>query len=62
MQIRKEKKLSQEQLALSANITRHYMSTIENGRTNITITYLEKIAQVLGVKCSELIRNAEELM
>lgn len=35
--LRKEKSLSQEKLALKANIDRAYMHLIEKGKTNVSI-------------------------
>ena len=53
--IRKEKKLSQEQLAHLADIDRTYIGYIENAKYNVTITKLQQIAEVLEVSLIELI-------
>ena len=52
--IRKEKKLSQEQLAHLADIDRTYIGYIENAKYNVTITKLQQIAEVLGISLTEL--------
>lgn len=61
VKIRREKKISQESLALTADIDRHYMSDIENGRRNISVDFLEKIAQALGTTGSALLSEAEDM-
>lgn len=58
--LRKERNLSQEQFANMAEIDRHYMSDIENGRRNISLDIIEKIAKTLDVKISELFERVEQ--
>ncbi len=53
-QLRKEKGLTQEQLAEKAGLHRAYFWDIENGR-NISVKTAYKIARALGVKTSELL-------
>jgi transcriptional regulator with XRE-family HTH domain len=53
--IRKEKNLSQEELASLANIDRSYMGHIERGEKNITLTKLYQVSDALGVPASELL-------
>lgn len=60
MRLRKEKSLSQEVFANLADIDRHYMSDIENGRRNISLDIVEKIAKTLGKKLSELFVEVEK--
>ncbi len=55
--IRLEKGLSQEALALSADIDRTYVPSIEKGKRNISITILEKLAKALGVTISQLLEK-----
>lgn len=59
--IRKQHQLSQEQLALSAGIDRRYMSDIENGKRNISLDIIERLAGSLNVSISDLIRHAERM-
>jgi transcriptional regulator with XRE-family HTH domain len=55
--LRKEKKLSQEQLANLAEIDRTYIGYIENAKYNVSITKLQQIADALEVSVSELINE-----
>ncbi|HSZ87267.1 MAG TPA: helix-turn-helix transcriptional regulator [Puia sp.] len=48
-ELRKELELSQEALALKAEVDRTYMTDVENGRRNISIEILEKIIKALEV-------------
>ena len=61
-EIRKEKGISQEQLALNSGLDRTYMSLIERGVQSPTLRSVVKIAKVLGVKPSEIIVRMEALM
>lgn len=47
-ELRKAKGLSQEQLALKAEIDRTYMASVENGKRNVAIVNIEKIITALG--------------
>lgn len=49
LEVRKQKSLSQEKLALKANIDRAYMHLIEKGKTNVSIELIEKIAIALEI-------------
>ncbi|KIA88259.1 helix-turn-helix domain-containing protein [Kaistella jeonii] len=53
-ELRIEKSLSQEKLALKANIDRAYMHLIEKGKTNVSIELIEKIAIALEIDIKEL--------
>ena len=48
-ELRKDKGISQEQLALIADLDRTYMTSVENGRRNISIVNLEKIVKALDI-------------
>lgn len=54
--------LSQEQLGLEAEVQRNFISLIETGQNQPTITTIFKLAQALGVKASELVAEAEQEM
>jgi transcriptional regulator with XRE-family HTH domain len=56
---RAETGLSQEALAAEAGLDRTYVSGIERGERNPSLTNLLKLADALGVPLSELIRRAE---
>ena len=55
---RKEKGLSQERLALEAEINRTYMGGVERGEENISLLSILKITDVLKMKPSEILRRA----
>jgi transcriptional regulator with XRE-family HTH domain len=57
--LRKQLGLSQEALALKAEVDRTYMTDVENGRRNISIEILEKIIVALGVSVTNFF-TAEE--
>ena len=54
-EIRKEKGLSQEELAHKADLHRTYIGMIERAEKNITLINIEKIANALEVKINNLI-------
>lgn len=53
--IRKEKDLSQEELAHKADLHRTYIGMIERAEKNITLVNIEKIANALEVNIKELL-------
>jgi transcriptional regulator with XRE-family HTH domain len=61
VQLRKEQGISQYNLALKANITFRYLSDIENGKRNLSLNILEKIANALGVKVSKILEMVENM-
>ena len=56
-ELRKEKGISQETLAHKAEIDRTYMTSVENGRRNISIKNIEKILDALGVSFNEFFKK-----
>lgn len=54
--IRSKKKMSQGDLCRKSGIDRGYMSAIENGKNNITINTLAKIAEALEVSPDKLLK------
>lgn len=56
-QVRKTKELSQEQLALKAEIDRSYMGGIERGERNVTFLTLVKLATCLGCDVAEFTKG-----
>ncbi|RDJ04600.1 transcriptional regulator [Rhizobium phaseoli] len=52
--LRVDRGLSQERLALEAEIDRSYVGRVERGRENVTVATLEALARVLSVNVSEL--------
>lgn len=55
VKLRKQQKLTQEDLAGLAEIDRSYLSEIENGYKNISVQTLKKIADALEIKLSVLL-------
>jgi transcriptional regulator with XRE-family HTH domain len=55
--IRKLRSVSQEQLALIADLDRSYVGGIERGEHNLTIMSLVKLAEALEVRLTDLIRD-----
>jgi transcriptional regulator with XRE-family HTH domain len=50
--------LSQEALAVDAELDRSYVGGIERGEHNLTLINLQKIANALGTKPSVLLKTA----
>jgi transcriptional regulator with XRE-family HTH domain len=48
-ELRLERNLSQEKLANIAEIDRTYMTSLENGRRNVSLQNIEKIINALGI-------------
>lgn len=55
--LRQERGLSQEELAFQAKLHRTYISGVERGVRNPTVTVLEGIATALGVPSSMLLEE-----
>lgn len=54
--IRTEKAMSQGDIARALNVSRGYISNIENGKQNLTITTIGRLAKLLGVSSSEFLK------
>jgi transcriptional regulator with XRE-family HTH domain len=57
--LRREKGLSQEELAHSARVHQTYLSGVEGGKRNPSIGVLERITTALGVDIEELFRQSK---
>lgn len=55
--LRIEKGWSQEKLALSADLDRTYIPSIEKGERNVSITVIEKIAKAFKISVGELFKD-----
>ena len=58
-QLRKERSWRQIDLAEEAGIHENYVSEIEQGRKEICLRTLQAIANALGVKMADLLKNIE---
>ena len=54
-ELRKQKALSQEDLALKSGLHRTYISDIERGSRNLSLKNIEKIAKALGLATKSLL-------
>lgn len=59
--LRKERKWSQEDLALESDVNKNYISDLENGRRNPSLEILEKIAIAFNISLSELFKGIETI-
>lgn len=55
---RQERGVSQEELALLAEVDRSYVGRIERGDNNVAILTLAKLAKALGVTVAKLLERA----
>ena len=53
-QIRQEKQITQEALALESSISRSHIAMIEAGKRDITVSALFKISRALNVTLTEI--------
>ena len=58
-ELRKKKHLTQQQLAERAGIGKEQISKIENGKFNLTLSSMNKIAGALGVKLNFYLQPVE---
>ena len=55
--IRISQKMSQNQLAYEAGVTREFVNKVETGKYNISLKNLEKIAQILEINITDLFKS-----
>lgn len=58
-ELRAERNMSQEAVALEAGLNRGYYSGVERGVRNVSLTNIVKIAEALGCHASEVLARAE---
>jgi len=56
-ELREQNKISQKDLAYSADLDRSYIASVENGQRNISIVNIEKVSIALGVTVKEFFNN-----
>lgn len=61
-QMRKARGLSQELLADEASLDRTFISQLETGTKQASLTTIFRLASALQVEASELLRRVEELL
>ena len=61
-EVRESKKVSQENLALEADLDRTYISLLERGLRQPSLGTLFDIAKVLGCRASDLVRKTEDFL
>jgi transcriptional regulator with XRE-family HTH domain len=54
--IRKDKNMSQEEIAFKADLHRTYIGMIERAEKNITLLNIEKIANALDININNLLK------
>ena len=55
------KNISQEKLAEDSGLSRNFLSKLESGCSNISITNLEKLAKGLGIRTIALLADDNEM-
>ena len=55
--IRESKQMTQEALAYEAGFSRSYYTEVENGKRNISIINIKKLADVLGISLTEIFKT-----
>ena len=60
-QYRKNKNLSQEVLSGLANVDRSHLSKIELGLRSPTVVVLNRLANAMSIKASDVLRAAEDV-
>ena len=58
-ELRRKKKLSQEDVGLEADLEQAYISDVELGRRNISLRNIQALAKTLGVTLAELFEGLE---
>ena len=59
--LRQKLRWSQEDLALNANVSKNYISDLENGRRNPSLEILERIADAFHISLAELFKGVESI-
>jgi transcriptional regulator with XRE-family HTH domain len=56
--LRNQAEISQMELANLANLDRTYITSVENGKRNISIVNIEKVTSALNITIKEFFRDA----
>lgn len=57
--VRQSKNISQEKLALMAEVDRSYVGRVERGDNNVAVLTLHKLALALGISMTTLLDEAD---
>jgi transcriptional regulator with XRE-family HTH domain len=61
-EVRRERGISQEALALKCGMDRSYFGAVERGQRNVSLTNILRIAGALEARPAELMARAEALL
>jgi transcriptional regulator with XRE-family HTH domain len=56
VKLRKDRRMTQQQLADKAGISREFLNRLERARMDPSLTTLEKLAKALRVKVADLVK------
>ena len=59
VRLRTQRNLTQEKLAYESDLSKGYLSEVENGIKGISVNTLEKLADTLEIDVSELLRKPQ---
>ena len=54
-----KKRLKQEEVAVKLNVTQSFYSKIENGQSELTLSLLEQLVDVLEIDCIGLVKEIQ---
>jgi transcriptional regulator with XRE-family HTH domain len=57
LELRKERKMSQENLAELSELNRPYISAIEQGKRNVSLEVISKLAQALDIEIKKFFED-----
>ena len=58
-ELRKSLELSQEALALKAEVDRTYVTDVENGRRNVSLEILERLIKALNISFTDFFNSKD---
>lgn len=59
-QVREDRQFSQDHVAEQAGLDRSYISSVENGKRNVSVESLQRITNALGVSLTEILQLTED--
>lgn len=61
LKLRKNKRMTQQTLSKRSHVNTHYISEIENGKTNASLAVIERLAFGIGIKLSDFFEYVENI-